>query len=124
MPQLFATFFSDKFQPTNIPLFYPSSVSSIFTPFSTPLFHSEIDNLLSQFFDSYCDLDPVPTTVLRQISNDISPTILSIVNLSITTGTFPSTLKSSIISPLSKKLHSMKIFVIAAILRNSPLFPN
>ena len=32
-----------------------------------------------------------------------SPTILSIVNLSITTSIFPSTLKSSIISPLLKK---------------------
>ena len=37
------------------------------------------------------------------ISNAISSTILSIVNLSITTGTFPSTLESSIISPLLKK---------------------
>ena len=33
-----------------------------------------------------------------------SPTILSIVNLFITTGTFSSTLKSSIISPLLKNL--------------------
>ena len=36
------------------------------------------------------------------ISNAISSTIISIVNLSITTGTFPSTSKSSIISPLLK----------------------
>ena len=38
-----------------------------------------------------------------KISYAISRTILSVVNLSITTGTFPSTLKSSIISSLLKK---------------------
>ena len=70
--------------------------------FFTPATLLENDNLLSQSSDSYCDLDPVPTTVLKKISNAISPTILSIVNLSKTTGTFPSTLKSSIISPLLK----------------------
>ena len=85
------------------------------TPSPSPLLHSftpttllEIDNLLSQSSNSYGDLDPVPTTVLKQISNAISQTILSIVNLSITTGTFPSTLESSIISPLLKILHSMR----------------
>ena len=78
----------------------PSSISLFFF---TPATLLEIDNLLSQSSDSYCDLDPVPTTELKKFSNGISPTILSIVNLSIITGTFPSTLKSSIISPLLKK---------------------
>ena len=80
------------------------------TPSPPPQLHTfipaillEIDNLLSQSSDLYCDLDPVPTTVLKKISNAISPTILSILNLSITAGTFPSTLKSSIISPLLKR---------------------
>ena len=80
------------------------------SPSPPPVLHSftpatllEIGNLLSQSSDSYCDLDPVPTTVLKKISNAISPSILLIVNLSITNGTFPSTLKSSIISPLLKK---------------------
>ena len=68
-----------------------------------PVTLREIDNLLSQSSDSYCDLDRVPITVLKKISNAISSTILSIVNLSINTGTFPSTLKSSIISSLLKK---------------------
>ena len=47
--------------------------------------------------------NPVSITVLHKIFNTMSSTILSIVNLSITTGTFPSTLKSSIISPLLTK---------------------
>ena len=80
-------------------------------PSPSPLLHSftpatllEIDNLLlSQSSDSYCDLDPVPTSVLKKMSNAIFQTIISIVNLYITTGTFPFTLKSFIISPLLKK---------------------
>ena len=97
-----------------------------------PLLHSytpatllEIDNILSQSSDSNCDLDPVPTTILKKISNAISPTILSIINLPITAGTFPSTLKSSIISPLLKKLHSIrKICLTIALLQTSSSSPN
>ena len=96
--------FISTYKPTLLP---PQLILSHLLP---PLLHSftpatllEIDNLLSQLSDSYCDLDPVPTTVLKKISNAISPTIFSIINLLITTGTLPSTLKSSIISPLLKK---------------------
>ena len=69
----------------------------------------EIDILLSQSSDSYCSYHHTKENFQRNISNYplFPPTILSnygkIVNLSITTGTFPSTLKSSIISPLLKK---------------------
>ena len=111
LPQLFATYFSDKISKLHFNLKTNPSSTTVqsLPPSPPPLLHSftpatllEIDNLLSQSSDSYYDLDPVPTTVLKKISNAISPTILSIVNLSITTGTFPSTLKSSIISPLLK----------------------
>ena len=102
LPQLFTTYFSDKISKLHFnQQTKASSIPALSLPSSPrPLLHSftpatllEIDNLLSQSYDSYhTDLDPVPTT------NEISPTILSIVNLSITTGTFPFTLKSSIIS--------------------------
>ena len=129
LPQLFAIYFSDKISKFHFNL----QINSFFTPAHSlppsppPLLHSftsatllEIDNLLSQSSDSYCELDPVPTTVLKKISNAISPTILSIVNFSITTGTFSFTLKSSIISPLLKNLHSIrKICLTTAVLRSA-----
>ena len=111
-PQLFTTHFSDKISKLHFNLqTNPSSTPAhSLPPSSHPLLHSftpatllDIDNLLSQSSDSYCDLASVPITVLKKISNAISPTILSIVKLSITIGTFHSTLKSSIISPLLKK---------------------
>ena len=109
LPQLFATYFSVKISKLHFNLQTKPSFTPAHSlpPSRPPLLHSftpatllEIYNLLSQSSDSYCDLDPVPTTVLKNISNAISSTILSIVNLSITTGTYPSTLKSSIISQL------------------------
>ena len=118
--------FISSYKPTPLP---PSSFSPTFSPpllhSSTPAILLEIDNLLSQSSDSYCDLDPVPTTVRKKISNAISPTILSIINLSITTGTFSSTSISSIISPLRKKLHSIRrICLTTVLLQTSPSSPN
>ena len=87
-------------KPTHLPPQHFLCHLHLFLLSFTPVTILEIDNLLSQSSDSYCDLEPVPTTVLKKMSNAMSSTILSILNLSITTGTFPSTLKSSIISPL------------------------
>ena len=56
-----------------------------------------------QSSDSSCDLDSIPTTVLKYISDAISSTIQFIVNLSLLTGTFSPLLKSSLVSPLLKK---------------------
>ena len=134
LPQLFATYFSDNISklhfnlqtnPSSTPAHsLPPSPPLLLHPF-TPATLLEIDNPLSQSSHSYCDLDPVPPTVLKKISNAISPTILSIVNLSITTGTFSSTLKSSIISPLLTNLHSIrKICLTTALLQTSLSSPN
>ena len=89
LPQLFATF-SDKttklhfnYKPKPLPLqlllchLHPS-----FTPLVHPANLLEINNLLSQLSDSYCDLDSVLTTVLKKISNAIFPTMLLIIILS------------------------------------------
>ena len=134
LPQIFATYFSDKISKLHFNLkTNPSSTPAHSVPPSLPpLLHSfepatllEIDNLLSQSSDSYCDLDPVSTTVLKKISNAISPNILSIVNLSITSSTSPSTLKSSIIIPLLKNLHLIRnICLTTALLQTSPSSPN
>ena len=77
LPQLFATYFSDKISKLHFNLqTNPSSTPAHSLPPSLPsLLHSftpatllEIDNLLSQSSDSYCDLDPVPTTEPKKIS--------------------------------------------------------
>ena len=71
------------------PIFYsryflPSTFPHVLHHF-TPATLSEISDLLSQSPNSHCNLDPIPTTVLKKIANEIAPIILSIVNLSILT---------------------------------------
>ena len=77
----------------------PPPILSSFTPATL----MEIINFLSQSSTSSCDIDPIPTTVLEYISDAISLTIQSIVNLALLTGTFPPPLKSSFVSLLLKK---------------------
>ena len=47
----------------------------------TPAFLLEISDFLFQSHNSHCNPDPIPTTVLKKIANEIAPTILSIVNI-------------------------------------------
>ena len=76
----------------------PSSLAS-FSPTSV----TEISTLRTECTNSYCDLDPIPTSLLKLISSSISPTICNIVNFSHFTGTVPSSLKYSVVTPLLKK---------------------
>ena len=54
--------------------------------------------------NKFCDLDPVPTTLLRECINEILPLLTKIVNLSIQLGDMPKALKKAIITPLLKKI--------------------
>ena len=51
-----------------------------------------------------CVLDQLPTQLLKTHVDILSPVITRIVNLSLTTGKFPSSQKSAIITPLLKKV--------------------
>ena len=50
-----------------------------------------------------CPLDPIPALVLYECLDEVVPFITRIINLSITSGTFPSALKQALIFPLLKK---------------------
>ena len=50
-----------------------------------------------------CDSDPIPTWLLKEWSTLLVPTITNIVNLTLSSGNFHHTLKTSVISPLLKK---------------------
>jgi hypothetical protein len=108
----FAKFFSDKIHtlhtsilsnhtstsPHLPPPFTPPSLSS-FTPVSI----DDVSSLLSQCPDTNCDLDPIPTSLLKQCSHVLLPTITNIINLSISTGVFPDHFKSCSVHPHLKK---------------------
>ena len=50
-----------------------------------------------------CSLDPMPTPVFKQCVPSLIPFITHLINVSIITGTVPSSFKSAIIRPLLKK---------------------
>jgi len=68
-----------------------------------PATEDEIIKLIHQSPNKQCDLDPIPTSILKQCLHTLAPSITKIVNLSISTGLFPSQFKQAIVTPLLKK---------------------
>jgi len=53
--------------------------------------------------DTNCDLDPIPTSHLKQYSLILLPTITNIITLSLSTGIFPDQFKNCNVHPHLKK---------------------
>ena len=53
--------------------------------------------------DTSCDLDPIPTTLLKKCKIALLPTITNIINLSLSTGIFPDEFKNCSVHPKLKK---------------------
>ena len=63
----------------------------------------EISKLLSDSPETNCDLDPIPTSLLKQCSSILLHTITNIINLSLSTSLFPDQFKSCSVHPHLKK---------------------
>ena len=63
----------------------------------------EITAIIKKASKASCSLDSIPTSLLRDILSSIATTIADLVNSSLTSGKFPSELKSAIVKPLLKK---------------------
>ena len=68
-----------------------------------PVSPSEIKRFIMSSKTKSCQLDPVPTWILKGCINQLLPTITEIINSSLEQGHFPSKLKESIVYPLLKK---------------------
>ena len=64
---------------------------------------SQIKRFIMSSKTKSCQLDPVPTWILKGCINQLLPTITEIINSSLEQGHFPSKLKESIVYPLLKK---------------------
>ena len=69
----------------------------------SPTSEDEIRKLIMSSPSKHCNLDPIPTWILKEHIDLLLPTVTKIVNLSLSTSTFPSQFKSSIVKPLLKK---------------------
>ena len=68
-----------------------------------PASNDEIKNIILNAPVKSCELDPLPTYILRQCLDPLLPLITAIVNESLTQACFPSAFKKAIVRPLLKK---------------------
>ena len=86
-----------------------SSVKGISAARSPPTFQFQRvtdEVLLATIRDmntKHCALDPLPTSFVRKLSTELLPILSQIVNMSLTSGVFPSELKTALICPILKK---------------------
>ena len=73
-----------------------------------PATFAEVSKLISESPDTHCDLDPIPSTLLKKCTSALLPTITTIINLSLASAVFPDQFKSSFVHPLLKKSNSDK----------------
>jgi len=109
---MFATFFSEKIlklhtflksatkyeSPHTSPKNAPTNIS-----FFNPVTEEEVSKIILNSSNSFCDLDPLPTSLLKQCLPALLPTITDIINLSLSTGVFPDQFKASSVIPQLKK---------------------
>ena len=108
--QSFATFFSDKIHKLHTSLLNHACSSHISPPVAPPHFASfapvtmdEIYKLPSDSSETNCDLDPIPTSLLKQCSSFLLPTITNIINLSLNYIIFLDQFKNCSVHPHLKK---------------------
>ena len=71
----------------------------------TALSLEELKDLIVQLSNKFCDLDPIPSFLLKKCVDELAPVLLHAVNMSLCHGEFPSSLKSAIVKPTIKKNH-------------------
>ena len=67
-----------------------------------PLNSDKIAKIIRTAPPKLCELDPVPSKILKQVCEDISPLIATIVNTSLTSGVFSGNLKNALLRPFLK----------------------
>ena len=103
----FSQFFTSKISSVRDAL--PPPVSAVCTPPATILTNfrslspAEIRTVIVKSPAKSCDLDPIPTRLLKQCSESIIPAITMIVNQSLKSSVVPSVFKAAHVRPLLKK---------------------
>ena len=68
-----------------------------------PVTTIEIHKLILSTPNKSCDLDPIPTTLVKQCCAELLPNITNIINGSLVSGVFPSDYKVALVRPIIKK---------------------
>ena len=68
-----------------------------------PITESDVERLVAVAPSKTCELDPIPTWLLKQCSSELVPLITTIINASLTKSVVPPDFKRAVIRPLLKK---------------------
>lgn len=112
LASLFSDFFINKINNirdnipnTDIPItnHLPSTnLDTLLTEFD-PVTQKSVAGIIKSLSNKSCDLDPMPTALIKTAFNALSPTITEIINKSIDMGVFPSHFKQALVRPILKK---------------------
>ena len=111
LPNTFSEFFTNKIE--NIRKTFTSSVLTVsaleenvfkgiaFNKFK-PVSEADIMEIMNDSSNKYCELDTLPTPLLKSSLQELCSVITSFVNLSLSSGDFPLSFKNSLVNPLLK----------------------
>ncbi len=88
------------------PIFSPAKNNCRFSTFR-PISEYEVFNRLLRLPDKHSKCDPIPTSVLKQCADLLTPFLCFLFNLSLHTGSFPTSWKQAYVSPIPKKLSTL-----------------
>ena len=63
----------------------------------------EVKALIVSYSNKSCELDPVPTWLLKECLNELLPLLTSVINNTLLAGVFPEQCKHAVVRPLLKK---------------------
>ena len=76
---------------------------TILSGISPPVSEGEVQKAIKISPDKSCELDPIPTWLLKSCLPELLPLVTKIINMSLETGYVPQSFKNSLIRPLLKK---------------------
>ena len=105
--KLYANLFNPE-DHLRVPFTFPNDLPKM--PSFEPVNLSDVRQLLYKAKPTTCLSDTIPTRLLKTQLEAFSPLITKLINLSLTSGTFPCIWKSAIVKPLLKKIGLKNIF--------------
>ena len=111
----FATYFQGKIEKIrdllkDKPKYQPEPVDMPELQRFAPLTEHQVRKVISSLKSKSCELNPIPTTIFKQILPKVIPLITKIVNLSLGHGCFCRDWKVAVVRPLLKKLGLQLVF--------------
>jgi len=78
----------------------------------------DVEKLIGNALNKYCQLDPVPTWLVKQHCQLLAPFIALLINTSLSIGSFPAQFKHANVTPLLKKAspdsNKLKFFLLVS----------